>query len=220
MVRQPGAVQSSIQHRADSATNLFVTDSLTHTIRKITPGGSVSHIAGLAGVWGSVDGTNSGARFFQPNGIVVANASNIFRGRLRATRCCEKSPPAERTGSSAPSPVCPAVPAAPTARAARHASVFLPAWRWTGAGELYVADSGNNLIRTTRIVRRRCNFGARAISLSRRGQCSSGRILFWRPAVTDRRRLDSAFQWIVVSGDNIFQTNNSSSPAFYRLRKP
>ena len=62
----------------DSATNLFVTDFLNHTIRKITPGGTVSTIAGLPGVWGSADGTNSAARFFQPQGICAADAATLF----------------------------------------------------------------------------------------------------------------------------------------------
>jgi len=73
----------------DSATNLFVTDSLNHTIRKITPGGSVSTIAGLAGVWGSVDGTNSGARFFPAEWDRRCQCQQYFRGRLRQPDACE-----------------------------------------------------------------------------------------------------------------------------------
>ncbi len=61
----------------DSATNLFVTDSLNHTIRKISPGGMVTTIAGMSGVWGRADGTNEGARFFLPQGIAMLNASNL-----------------------------------------------------------------------------------------------------------------------------------------------
>jgi hypothetical protein len=62
----------------DSAGNLYVADSGNSTIRKITPAGVVSTIAGLAGVRGSADGTGSNARFFGPSGIVVDGAGNLF----------------------------------------------------------------------------------------------------------------------------------------------
>src|SRR5205823_779233 len=55
----------------DSAGNIYVADTANHAIRKITSGGVVSTLAGLAGVSGSNDGTNSGARFNQPQGIAV-----------------------------------------------------------------------------------------------------------------------------------------------------
>jgi len=62
----------------DSAGNIYVADTALHTIRKISPGGFVTTVAGLPGVSGSVDGTNSGARFNQPGGLAVDNAGNIF----------------------------------------------------------------------------------------------------------------------------------------------
>ncbi len=62
----------------DGATNVFVTDSMNHTIRKISPGGAVTTIAGLPGCWGRADGTNSTARFFQPQGVAVDGAGNVF----------------------------------------------------------------------------------------------------------------------------------------------
>ena len=62
----------------DSSGNVFVADTGNHTIRKITSGGVVSTIAGLPGVWGSSDGTNRAARFFQPRGLTVDSSGNIF----------------------------------------------------------------------------------------------------------------------------------------------
>src|SRR6266404_4688299 len=55
----------------DGSGNLYVAEILNHTIRKITPHGTnwvVRTIAGMAGVFGSTDGTNSEARFDHPNG--------------------------------------------------------------------------------------------------------------------------------------------------------
>src|SRR5439155_17184813 len=61
----------------DSATNLYVADSFNHSIRKITPAGKVSTIAGVAGIWGSADGTNSDARFYLPQGISIAATGEL-----------------------------------------------------------------------------------------------------------------------------------------------
>jgi sugar lactone lactonase YvrE len=63
---------------ADTAGNLYVADTDNHTIRKITIGGTVSTFAGLAGVSGSADGTGSVARFYQPQGVAVDTAGNVY----------------------------------------------------------------------------------------------------------------------------------------------
>jgi hypothetical protein len=65
----------------DQASNLFVADHKNHTIRKLTQEGTnwvVSTIAGLAGVFGTDDGTNSEARFRIPMGIAVDPAGRVF----------------------------------------------------------------------------------------------------------------------------------------------
>jgi hypothetical protein len=65
---------------ADPAGNLYVTDSF-QTIRKITPAGVVTTIAGLANIFasgGSADGTNSDARFSNPVGITADQNGALF----------------------------------------------------------------------------------------------------------------------------------------------
>jgi sugar lactone lactonase YvrE len=62
----------------DSATNVYVADYTNHTIRKITPAGAVTTLAGSAGHAGSADGTGSAARFSNPNGVAVDNAGNLY----------------------------------------------------------------------------------------------------------------------------------------------
>ena len=63
---------------ADASGNVYVADTRNHTIRKVTSAGVVSTLAGLAGVWGSADGTNSSARFFQPQGITADASGNLY----------------------------------------------------------------------------------------------------------------------------------------------
>jgi len=65
----------------DSASNLYVGDYNNHTIRKMTPVGTnwmVSTLAGLAGVSGTNDGTGNTARFFNPSGVAMDAAGNVY----------------------------------------------------------------------------------------------------------------------------------------------
>lgn len=62
----------------DTAGNLFVTDSDNSTIRKITPSGVVSTIAGKAGKAGTVDGIGTAAEFSYPQGITMDSSGNLF----------------------------------------------------------------------------------------------------------------------------------------------
>jgi hypothetical protein len=64
----------------DSAGNIYVGDVLNHTIRKVTPAGVVTTLAGQAGSPGNADGTGTAARFRQPWGVAVDNAGNIYVG--------------------------------------------------------------------------------------------------------------------------------------------
>ncbi len=63
---------------ADTNGNVYVADTLNHTIRQITPAGVVSTIAGFALTSGSADGTNSAARFNTPQGVTVDSAGNVY----------------------------------------------------------------------------------------------------------------------------------------------
>src|ERR1700743_231602 len=63
----------------DAADNLYVTDYNYNLIRKITPAGVVSTIAGN-GTKGSVDGTGIIASFDNPLGIAIDTQGNLFVG--------------------------------------------------------------------------------------------------------------------------------------------
>jgi hypothetical protein len=62
----------------DAVGNLYVADASNHTIRKITPQGVVSTLAGLAGSFGTADGVGDQARFRSPHGVAVDAAGNVY----------------------------------------------------------------------------------------------------------------------------------------------
>ncbi|MCX6950586.1 MAG: hypothetical protein NTV51_00115, partial [Verrucomicrobia bacterium] len=62
----------------DSSRNLYVADTLNQVIRKITPEGVVTTLAGAAGTSGSVDGTGAAAQFSSPYGVAVDSSGNVF----------------------------------------------------------------------------------------------------------------------------------------------
>jgi hypothetical protein len=62
----------------DAAGNVYVADTTSNTIRKVTPAGEVTTLAGLAGASGTADGVGSAARFFWPTGIAVDGAGTVY----------------------------------------------------------------------------------------------------------------------------------------------
>jgi sugar lactone lactonase YvrE len=62
----------------DGAGNVYVADTQNNTIRKMTPGGMVTTLAGLAGNPGSADGSGSNARFCGPQGVAADAVGNVY----------------------------------------------------------------------------------------------------------------------------------------------
>jgi len=62
----------------DAKGNLYVADTANNVIRKITPRGIVTTLAGLAGTHGSDDGEGDSARFWAPFGVAVDAAGNVY----------------------------------------------------------------------------------------------------------------------------------------------
>lgn len=62
----------------DVVGNIYVADSGNHTIRKITPEGIVTTIAGTTGVAGSIDGTGLSALFRSPSALAVTTTGLLY----------------------------------------------------------------------------------------------------------------------------------------------
>jgi sugar lactone lactonase YvrE len=127
----------------DGAGNIYVADSGNNVIRKITPDGAVTTVAGQAGERGEVDGTAKAARFSDPYSIAIDGAGDIFvaemsRNTIRKITsdgvvttlagAADEKGHADGTGASA----------------TFHSPHGITADK---AGNVYVADTGNNTIR-------------------------------------------------------------------------
>lgn len=134
----------------DDGGTVFVADTLNHTIRRITSAGVVTTIAGTAGIAGSFDGSGQNAEFNLPRAVAigpggvlyVADSGNhvirkiTFVGGVATvtTLAGQAGLPGSKNGTGA------GTAAAPQFRNPQGLAV-------DGAGNVFVADTGNNAIR-------------------------------------------------------------------------
>jgi uncharacterized protein YjiK len=127
----------------DSAGNVYVADEGNHTIRKITPAGVVTTLAGTAGSVGSADGTGAAASFNFPSGVATDSAGNVYVADS-SNNTIRKITPAGVVSTLAGTPGL----AGSTDATGAAARFNLPLGVATdSAGNVYVADTLNNTIR-------------------------------------------------------------------------
>lgn len=126
----------------DSAGNLFVSDTDHHRIRKITPAAVVSTFAGGTAAlnWGSDDGTGDAARFYNPNGLAFDKDGNLY---------------VADTFNNAVRKITPGAAVSTLQASFTDGGTWPSSEKFSGprgltfdaAGTLYVADTGNNMLR-------------------------------------------------------------------------
>jgi serine/threonine protein kinase/sugar lactone lactonase YvrE len=127
----------------DTAGNVYVADSGNNTIRKITPAGAVTTLAGLAGHPGSDDGPGKAARFRNPRGVAVDAAGNVYVADM-SNYCIRKIDPEGTVSTLAGKTGEPgnADGVGSNAQFCNPYAVVADA-----VGNVYVADGANNTIR-------------------------------------------------------------------------
>lgn len=125
----------------DGVGNLIVADTSNHVIRKVTPTGVVSTIAGALGTSGFADGAAGTARFNGPSGVAF-RAGYLFvadTGNNRIRMINPMGVVSTLAGSGS----------AGSANATGTSAMFNQPWgiAVTSAGDLLVSDFQNNLIR-------------------------------------------------------------------------
>ncbi|PTY06220.1 hypothetical protein DB347_12290 [Opitutaceae bacterium EW11] len=127
----------------DAAGNLFVADMVNHTIRKITPTGVVTTLAGSAGNPGSDDGTGASARFQNPVGVAVDGSGNIYvadSGNSVIRKVTSAGTVSTLAGTAGET--------GPTDGSGSQARFYSPyGVAVDGSGIIYVADTFNHTIR-------------------------------------------------------------------------
>jgi streptogramin lyase len=127
----------------DGSGNLYVADLGNHTIRKITPAGVVTTLAGTAGSSGSADGTGSAARFYLPYGVAVDSSGNVYVADTHNNTIRKITPAGVVTTLAGTAASFGSADG--TGSAARFNYPYGVAV--DGSGNVYVADPGNNTIR-------------------------------------------------------------------------
>ncbi|MCQ6959807.1 NHL repeat-containing protein [Mucilaginibacter sp. JC4] len=125
----------------DAAGNVYVSDSYNSVIRKITPDGVSSTLAGN-GTFGYADGPVATAQFYVPSGLAVDAAGNVFVADL-GNNMIRKISPSGIVSTFAGNG------SAGYSNGTGSAATFSgpSALVIDAQGNLYVTDSGNSLIR-------------------------------------------------------------------------
>ncbi|MFI5163357.1 MAG: hypothetical protein ACHQHN_18910 [Sphingobacteriales bacterium] len=130
-----------ISFAIDAANNIYVADAANNLIRKVTPAGVVTTLAG-SGVIGSANGKGAAASFNFPQGIALDNNENVYVADTGNDLIRKITPDGNVTTLAG-------TVAAGKANGTGTAATFnIPqGLAVDAAGNLFVADAGNNLIR-------------------------------------------------------------------------
>ena len=128
---------------ADSSGNIYVADTVNHLIRKITPQGVVSTLAGSSGVSGSANGTGAAAQFNSPYGLAVNSTGEVFVADRENHTIRKITPAGVVTTFAGQATVAGSTDGIGAAALFNNPSALA----FDSLGNLFVAEFGNNVIR-------------------------------------------------------------------------
>jgi len=129
----------------DSSSNLYIADYDSHRIRKVTPSGTISTVAGN-GIWGNTGdgGSATAAKVGSPHGVAVDSGGNIYIADNQF--CCIRKVDTSGTISTVAGTGIPGYSG--DGGAATAAQLNYPTGvALDGSGNLYIADAQSNCIR-------------------------------------------------------------------------
>jgi uncharacterized protein (TIGR03437 family) len=129
----------------DSSGNLYIADTANHAVRKVTAAGTISTLAGTGTAGYSGDGSAAaGAQLSGPQGIAVDSSGNVYiadTGNARVRKISTAGVISTYAGSGT-------VGYAGDGSSATAAQLNAPlSVALDSAGNLYIADFGNNVVR-------------------------------------------------------------------------
>jgi sugar lactone lactonase YvrE len=127
----------------DAAGNVYVIDTSNQTVRMITAGGSVTTLAGMPSIGGRADGTGAAARFFYPGGIASTSSGSVYVADTGNHAIRAMASPGVVTTLAGGAGQMGSV----DGTGAQALFAYPYGLAVDGAGNLFIADSGNNTIR-------------------------------------------------------------------------
>jgi sugar lactone lactonase YvrE len=141
---------------ADAAGNVYLADHNNYTVRRVTPDGTVTTLAGRAGERGCFDGVGGEARFMLPTALAVDRAGNVAVADGDAIRRVTPRGAVE------------------TLRPAGARFGRLDGIACDRAGNLYAADRGNQVIWKVSADGRASRLGGSALAMGGSGWLVTG----------------------------------------------
>ena len=126
----------------DASGNLYVSDTYNSTIRKVTPGGTVTTLAGN-GTLGYADGPAATAEFYAPMGSAFDASGNLYVADF-GNNVIRKITPAGIVSTYSGNGTAGFVDGSTAANIEFNSPTAVA---FDAAGNLYVTDQGNNVIR-------------------------------------------------------------------------